>query len=102
MKISRRGSPCRKAAKPMPLVVESGGKLEDVLPFQKREIQRQKVSSLDLAYHGRLTTGHIRVVMSSGEVYELAKIDGDVGRKAFGELVELVNSLYPEIKKSVA
>lgn len=89
-----------KAAKPLPLVVESGGNLSQVLPFLKNEIPRVEVAALELTYHGRLTTGHFKVTKKSGEVFELARIDADVDRGAFDQLALLVRSVYPEVAKN--
>jgi len=90
-----------KAASPLPLVVESGGDIGQVLPFLKAEILRTEIASIGLAFHGRARRGYISVVRRTGEVVELARIDTDVDRKMFDGLVNLVRSFYPEIPKSV-
>ncbi|MDA4121498.1 MAG: zinc ribbon domain-containing protein [Thaumarchaeota archaeon] len=91
-----------KALGPKPLVVEKGGKISDVLPFVKTEVPRNQIASIDVKNHGRFGRGHITILRTSGSPLELARIDVDVDKEAFGELAELVRGVYPEIKTTVA
>ena len=90
-----------KALGPKPLVVERGGNMTDVLPFVKTEILREQIASIELKNHGRFGRGYIKISKTSGELVELARIDVDVSKDAFGELAQLVNGIYPEIKKTI-
>jgi len=91
-----------KALGPKPMVVETGGKIEDFLPFVKLEVLRSDISSIDLKEHGRVHRGTVSVVKKSGEVVELARLDVDVDKESYRKLAELVSSIYPEVRKNLA
>lgn len=86
---------------PRPLVIDRSTKIEDVLPFVKAEIPRSDISSLEVKDHGRARRGYVTVVRKSGARVELARLNVDIDKESFGELVELVGSIYPEISKSL-
>jgi hypothetical protein len=83
--------------KPPPLVLDRGGKIDDVLPFLKLEIPRGQIRRIELKDHSRFGRGHIKVVKITGETIELARIDVDVPREPFEQLTSLVREAYPEI-----
>jgi hypothetical protein len=83
--------------KPPPLVLDKDTRIDDVLPFLKLEIPRGQIRRIELKDHSRFGRGHIRVVRTTGETIELARIDVDVPRESFAQLTSLVREAYPEI-----
>jgi hypothetical protein len=90
-----------RALGPLPMVVDRTTKIGDVLPFLKSEIPRSEVWKIEVKDHGRFSRGHIRVTKRTRQVVDLARIEVDVDKKAFGDLAELVNSIYPEVAKTI-
>ena len=86
-----------KAAKPLPLVVDTDSKIEDVTPFIKSEIPIGQVRQVDLKDHSRFGRGHIKVLKATGETIELARIDLDVTKEMFGQMVKLLRGAYPQV-----
>ncbi|HEV2225730.1 MAG TPA: zinc ribbon domain-containing protein [Nitrososphaerales archaeon] len=91
-----------KALGPKPLSVDKGTKVSDVLPFLKQEIPRSQIASIEVRNHGRFGRGRIEVRTTMGGEVELARIDVDVDKASFSELVGFVNGIYPEIKKIIS
>ena len=91
-----------KALGPKPMVVETGGKIEDFLPFMKSEVLRSELSTIDLKEHGRFHRGTVSVVKKSGEAVELARLDVDVDKESYSKLNQLLSSIYPEVRKNLA
>jgi hypothetical protein len=83
--------------KPPPLVLDRDGKIDDVLPFLKLEILRGQIRRIELENHSRFGRGHLKVVRTTGENIELARIDVDVSKESFEQLRSLVREAYPEI-----
>jgi zinc ribbon protein len=91
-----------QALGPKRLVVDRTSTLEDVLLFIKAEIPRAEISRIEVKAHGRFARGRIRVVKRSGESVDLARLDVDIEKESYAELMTFIGSIYQEIPKAIS
>jgi len=90
-----------QALGPKRLVVDRETTIQDVLPFSKREIPREEITRIEVKAHTRLARGRIRAVTTYGESVDLARLDVDIEKDSYAELIALVRSIYPEMPKTI-
>jgi hypothetical protein len=90
-----------QAVGPKRLVVDTTSTLEEVLPFAKREIPLEEISRIEVKAHTRLSRGRIRAVTTYGDSVDLARLDVDIEKESYAELIALVRSIYPNIPKTI-
>src|SRR5258708_3799538 len=91
-----------QALGPKRLVVDRETTLKDVLPFIKVEVPRAEISRIEVKAHGTLARGKITVVKRSGEELYLARLDVDIEKESYADVLSLVRSIYPEIPKEIS
>ena len=91
-----------QALGPKRLVVDRTSTMDDITPFIKMEIPRGEISRIEVKAHGTLVRGKITVLKSSGEEVYLARLDVDIEKESYADMISLVNSIYPEIPKEIS